>query len=83
MKVEILALLDYDIDGISISFPQLKGAFSCAYSEEEVYSMAKECAELHLSDCRIDEIYDILDKDIYIELGNGQVLKNIICDLYV
>lgn len=36
------AVFDYAEDGISISFPDLPGCFSCAYSDEEALYMAKE-----------------------------------------
>ena len=36
------ALFDYDEDGISISFPDLPGCFSCADSDDEALYMAKD-----------------------------------------
>lgn len=42
------AIFDYAEDGISISFPDLPGCFSCAHSDEEAVSMAKEALGLHL-----------------------------------
>lgn len=36
------AIFDYADDGISISFPDLPGCISCAYSDEEALHMAKE-----------------------------------------
>jgi predicted RNase H-like HicB family nuclease len=42
------AIFDYAEDGISISFPDLPGCFSCADSDEEAVSMAKEALGLHL-----------------------------------
>ncbi|KAB3524919.1 type II toxin-antitoxin system HicB family antitoxin [Alkaliphilus serpentinus] len=42
------AVFDYDDDGISISFPDLPGCFSCADSDEEAIYMAKEALGLHL-----------------------------------
>lgn len=35
-------------EGISISFPDLPGCFSCADSDEEALSMAKDALGLHL-----------------------------------
>lgn len=37
-------------DGITITFPDLDGCFSCADTFEEAYDMAKEAMELYLED---------------------------------
>ncbi len=42
------AIFDYETDGISISFPDLPGCFSCADTDEEALYMAKEALGLHL-----------------------------------
>lgn len=42
------AIFDYAEDGISVSFPDLPGCFSCANSDEEAVSMAKDALGLHL-----------------------------------
>lgn len=42
------AVFDYDDDGISVSFPDLEGVFTCGEDEEEAYSSAKEALGLHL-----------------------------------
>ena len=42
------AIFDYAEDGISISFPDLPGCFSCANSDEEAIKMAKDALALHL-----------------------------------
>ena len=42
------AVFDYANDGISISFPDLPGCFSCASSDEEAITMAKDALSLHL-----------------------------------
>lgn len=42
------AVFDYANDGISISFPDLPGCFSCADTDEEAIYMAKEALGLHL-----------------------------------
>ncbi len=42
------AIFEYAQDGISISFPDLPGCFSCATSDEEAISMAKDALGLHL-----------------------------------
>ncbi|WJY28054.1 type II toxin-antitoxin system HicB family antitoxin [Sporosarcina trichiuri] len=48
------ALFDYADDGISISFPDLPGCFSCADSDEEAMLMAKEALSLHLYGMEVD-----------------------------
>lgn len=42
------AIFEYDEDGISVSFPDLPGAFTCGDDEEEAYRNAKEALGLHL-----------------------------------
>ncbi len=42
------AIFDYAEDGISVSFPDLSGCFSCANSDEEAILMAKDALGLHL-----------------------------------
>lgn len=42
------AIFEYAEDGISISFPDLPGCFSCANSDEEAILMAKDALGLHL-----------------------------------
>ena len=42
------AVFDYADDGISISFPDLPGCFSCAENDEEALYMAKEALRLWL-----------------------------------
>lgn len=43
-----IAILEYADDGISISFPDLPGCLSCAYSTEEALKNAKEALGLHI-----------------------------------
>lgn len=42
------AIFDYADDGISISFPDLPGCFSCGDNDEEALAMAKDALGLHL-----------------------------------
>lgn len=42
------AIFEYDEDGISVSFPDLPGVFTCGDNEEEAYRNAKEALGLHL-----------------------------------
>lgn len=46
---------DYDDDGICISFPDLPGCLSCAWSTEEALKMAKEALELYLDGMEYDK----------------------------
>ncbi|GEL05522.1 type II toxin-antitoxin system HicB family antitoxin [Rummeliibacillus stabekisii] len=41
------AVFDYDEDGISVSFPDLPGVFTCGDDEEDAYRNAKEALGLH------------------------------------
>jgi predicted RNase H-like HicB family nuclease len=42
------AIFEYDEDGISVSFPDLPGVFTCGDDEDEAYRNAKEALGLHL-----------------------------------
>ncbi|WP_434954018.1 type II toxin-antitoxin system HicB family antitoxin [Paenibacillus polymyxa] len=46
------AIFDYPSegsdDGISVSFPDLPGAYTCGDTDEEALYMAKDCLALHL-----------------------------------
>ena len=44
------AIFDYEDDGISISFPDLPGCFSCANTDEETVINAKEVLSLYIYD---------------------------------
>lgn len=49
------AIFDYSDDGISISFPDLPGCFSCASTDEEALFMAKDALGLHICNMEDDE----------------------------
>lgn len=42
------AVFDFADDGISVSFPDLPGCFTCGQTQEEAVRMAKEAMALHL-----------------------------------
>ncbi|OAH53094.1 pilus assembly protein HicB [Domibacillus aminovorans] len=42
------AIFDYADDGISVSFPDLPGCFTCGDTDDEALAMAKEAMALHL-----------------------------------
>lgn len=48
------AVFEYADDGISISFPDIPGCFSCASSDEEALQMAEEALGLHLASMEQD-----------------------------
>lgn len=48
------AIFDYGDDGISISFPDLPGCFSCADTDEEALMMAKDALGLMLYTMEIE-----------------------------
>jgi len=43
------AIFDYVSDGISVSFPDLPGCFTCGDNEEEAIKNAKEAMALHIA----------------------------------
>ena len=51
------AVIDFDDDGISITFPDLPGCFSCAFSENEIINKAREAMGLHLYNMEDDGDY--------------------------
>lgn len=71
------AIFEYEAEGISISFPDLPGCFSCAQTDEEAFFMAKEAMGLHLKGMETDND-DIPEptslKDIKIENNQKVVL---------
>ena len=42
------AIFSYAEDGISVSFPDLPGCYSCGWSDEEALRMAREALGVHL-----------------------------------
>jgi len=42
------AIFNYAEDGISVSFPDLPGCYSCGWSDEEALRMAREALGVHL-----------------------------------
>lgn len=42
------AVFNYAVDGISIEFPDLPGAYTCGDTDEEALYMAKDCLSLHI-----------------------------------
>ena len=49
------AIFNYADDGISISFPDLPGCFSCGNTDEEAINMAEEALGLHIYAMEQDE----------------------------
>lgn len=74
------AIFDYADDGISVSFPDLPGAFTCGDTDEEALYMAKECLELHLYGMEADG--DVIPSpsrvpDIKTEVNQSVVLVDV------
>lgn len=64
------AIFDYDDDGISISFPDLPGCYSCADTDEEALYMAKDALRCWL----------LTAEDIGEDIPNPSALKDISTD---
>lgn len=48
MYLQYCAVLEYDVDGINVSFPDVTNAITCGYSRSEAIHMAKEVLEIVL-----------------------------------
>ncbi len=79
------AVFTYEEDGISIEFPDLRGCFSCANTDEEALRMAKEAMALHISSLE-DNGQTIPDHtplaDIKLEKNQTAVLVEVWMPLY-
>ncbi|EOU1992014.1 type II toxin-antitoxin system HicB family antitoxin [Clostridium perfringens] len=49
------AIVTTENDGITITFPDLEGCITCAYSDDEIMKVSKEALELHLYGLETDE----------------------------
>jgi predicted RNase H-like HicB family nuclease len=49
------AVFSYADDGISVSFPDLPGCYTCGGSDEEAIRMAEEALGLHLYGMEVDD----------------------------
>jgi len=56
MDVSYFAIFDYDNSDINITFPDLLGCLSCAWTDEEAQRMAKETMELYIEDIPIRKL---------------------------
>ena len=50
------AIFEIDLDGISISFPDIPECLSCAFSKKQAYKMANEALRLALHGVKIQEL---------------------------
>jgi len=70
MKYEFGAVLEYDTDGVNVSFPQLESCFTCGHNGEEAMKNAIEALGLHLYGMEEDGIwipdYDCEDMGRYL-----------------
>ena len=55
-KLSYYAIFRFDPDGINISFPDLPGCLSCAFSENQAVPMAEEALSLWLSGMEYGEL---------------------------
>ena len=49
------AIVTTEGDGITITFPDLEGCITCAYSDDEIMKVSKEALGLHLYGLETDE----------------------------
>lgn len=74
------AIFSYADDGISVSFPDLPGCFSCGWTDEEAFRMAKEALGGHLW-CMEEDEDDIPSptsmRDILLESNERIVLVEV------
>ena len=49
------AIVTTESDGITITFPDLEGCITCAYSDDEIMKVSKEALGLHLYGLETDE----------------------------
>lgn len=49
------AIVTTENDGITITFPDLEGCITCAYSDDEIMKVSKEALRLHLYGLETDE----------------------------
>lgn len=50
------AVFKYDTDGINITFPDIPGCFTCAYSREEAVVMSKDVLNIFLHGKKITDL---------------------------
>lgn len=79
------AIFEYNEDGISISFPDIPGCFSCANTDEEALYMAKDALGLHI--CNMEDDGDIIPiptelKDIKIKNNQKAILVEVNMPLF-
>ncbi|MCR5335058.1 MAG: type II toxin-antitoxin system HicB family antitoxin [Synergistes sp.] len=74
------AVFEYAEDGISISFPDLPGCFSCAGSDEEAYFMARDAMRgwlLVAEECGDEISAPTPLKDVVLETNQRAVLIDV------
>jgi predicted RNase H-like HicB family nuclease len=82
MKISYYAIFEYDGKDINISFPDLKGCLSCAWSKEEAFYMAKDALELYICDLPYKKLPKAKSKN-EIKLKKNEELYKITADFYV
>lgn len=56
INISYYAVIEYDDGGFDISFPDLPGCLSCAFSYSQALEFAKEALDLYLDDTEIDKL---------------------------
>ena len=82
MKVSYYAIFGYDGKDINISFPDLKGCLSCAWSKEEAFYMAKSALGVYICDMPYKKLPKAKSKN-EIKLKKNEELYKIIADFYI
>lgn len=74
LVIEYYAVFKFESDGINVYFPDVPGAFTCAYSVKEAVLMAKEVLELILHKRTVSELPRPTDAEI-IKINKNESLK--------
>lgn len=84
------AILTYNDDGITITFPDLPGCITCAYNNNEIFKVSKEALGLHLYGLEVDgelENKNLIPlpsniKDIKLEKNQTVILVDVYMPLF-
>ena len=76
------AIFEYDIDGISIIFPDLPGCFSCGTDDEEALYMAKDVLGLYMADIE-DEKEEVPAATKLSEIETKKNQKSVLAEVWM
>ena len=74
MKISYYAVLQNDVDGLWVKFPDLNGCFSCG-DENDIERMAKEAMELYLHDMEINSLPKPSPLSVITPSENQRIIK--------